>query len=580
MDGRKNVPERFMQVCQKLYNSGNDRSESIRILKEINECIYTSSLIDVDLVTPEIVQKASDKVKSHKNDPSFVFNSDCIKCAPHSLFQHLSVMIKSCLIHGHMSKVLLLSTIVPLLKDKLGDKESSDNYRSIALSSIILKIVDWVILLLFGKSLGVDELQFSYQKDCSTTMCTWLVLETVDYFLRNNSEIFSCFLDMRKAFDTVAHSVLFKKLHNRNLSPIFTRLLLVMYLSQTANVRWDTEISNQFNISNGVKQGAVLSAILFCIYIDDLIKQLRKERTGCSINYDFVGIITYADDIALLSPTLDGLQDMISSCADYAKKHNLTFSTHDNPIKSKTKCMAFLKNNRTLRNMTLHGKKLPWTNSVKHLGVTITDKLNNMSQDILEKRAQYIAKNNELMQEFYFAHPETKTTINDIFNTHFYGAPLWDLFSTSFQNLEKSWNTSQRLMFDIPRSTHRYLIEPLSGRSHIVCSIWKRFLTFSRKISQSRKTVLNNVFNAVKYDCRSITGRNLRNIMLITNHDVYTKADLDFNWRNISFYKLPDNESWRVPLAREIINIKSGKMMVENFENKEFDAMLRTVCTN
>ena len=97
------------------------------------------------------------------------------------------------------------------------------------------------------------------------------------------------------------------------------------------------------------------------------------------------------------------------------------------------------------------------------------------------------------MQEFYYAHPETKTTINDIFNTHFYGAPLWDLFSTSFQNLEKSWNTSQRLMLDIPRSTHRYLIEPLSGRSHIVCSICKRFLTFSRKISQSRKTVLNNV---------------------------------------------------------------------------------------
>ena len=83
-------------------------------------------------------------------------------------------IIKIFLIHGHVSQILLIATIVPLLKDPRGDIQSSDNYRSIALSSVILKIFDWVVLLLFEDKLKLDDLQFSYQKECSTNMCTWM----------------------------------------------------------------------------------------------------------------------------------------------------------------------------------------------------------------------------------------------------------------------------------------------------------------------------------------------------------------------------------------------------------------------
>ena len=131
-----------------------------------------------------------------------------------------------------MNKILLVATMVPLIKDKLGDTESSDNYRSISLSNTILKVFDWVVILLFGKSLNLDSLQFSCQKHCDTNMCTWLVVESISYFLRNGSEVFATFMDMKKAFDMVKHSLLFRKLIERNLPPIFTRLLIVMYTSQ------------------------------------------------------------------------------------------------------------------------------------------------------------------------------------------------------------------------------------------------------------------------------------------------------------------------------------------------------------
>ena len=140
------------------------------------------------------------------------------------------------------------------------------------------KIFDWIVLLLFGENLGFDDLQFSYQQNCSTTMCTWLMIESINYFLRNGSNVYSCFMDMRKAFDTVQHSKLFQKLNQRNLSSIFTRLIIVMYVSQSADVRWGKEVSKSFRITNGVKQGAVLSAILFCVYIDGLITKLRRNQ--------------------------------------------------------------------------------------------------------------------------------------------------------------------------------------------------------------------------------------------------------------------------------------------------------------
>ena len=123
-------------------------------------------------MTPAIVKEAANNLKDSKTDPTYNFSSDCIKNGPENLFSLLSSAIKTFLIHGKVTLLLLLATLVPLIKDKLGSINESKNYRSIAMSSLILKLLDWIILLLFGNSLGVDELQFVYQPGSSTSMCT------------------------------------------------------------------------------------------------------------------------------------------------------------------------------------------------------------------------------------------------------------------------------------------------------------------------------------------------------------------------------------------------------------------------
>ena len=98
-----------------------------------------------------------------------------------------------------------------------------------------------------------------------------------------------------------------------------------------------------------------------------------------------MGILGYSDDILLLAPTVDSLKDMVKSCVDYFINHNLEFSTNSIPKKSKTKCMAFTKNDRTVGDIKLSGNELPWVNNIRHLGSIITNNANRITQDAMEK---------------------------------------------------------------------------------------------------------------------------------------------------------------------------------------------------
>ena len=85
---------------------------------------------------------------------------------------------------------------------------------------------DWVGLLLHSDGLKIDELQYGFQQDTSTNMCTWLTVETIEYCLRNGSDVFACVMDMTKSFDKVQHSKPFWKLVDKGVPPIFILLLL------------------------------------------------------------------------------------------------------------------------------------------------------------------------------------------------------------------------------------------------------------------------------------------------------------------------------------------------------------------
>ena len=266
IDGHQdNIPSYFATKYKNLYNSVDDKTNLIRIEENLENKVNKASLNELNVITPELIKAASQKLKPGKSDHLLKVTSEFFLNAPAILYDLLSITLKSFIIHAHVSDFLLLSSLIPIVKDKLAAITNSNNYRSITISSLVLKIFDWVIILAYNNYLKFDDLQFGYQPNVSTSMCTWIAVETISYFTRNGSDVFTCLMDMRKAFDTVQHSVLFSKLLEQGMPRILVRYLLKTYRLQRANVKWNNEASYFFEIGNGVKQDAVLSAVFYYI---------------------------------------------------------------------------------------------------------------------------------------------------------------------------------------------------------------------------------------------------------------------------------------------------------------------------
>ena len=105
--------------------------------------------------------------------------------------------------YGHFTERFLFSSLVPIVKDNRKSKSDTSNYRLIAVSSILLKLIDLLILELFSDQLKVSNLQFGYQANSSTMLCSWTVRQCINYYANRGSSVYVCLLDLTKAFDNI-----------------------------------------------------------------------------------------------------------------------------------------------------------------------------------------------------------------------------------------------------------------------------------------------------------------------------------------------------------------------------------------
>ena len=157
------IPEYLAGNYEGLYNGVDDKDNLVKLEHELKEKIDDHSITFVDRVTTDVVKNVmKKKLKPGKTDAVANITSDYLIYAPDKLFEILSICFKSYIVHAHVSEFLLISTLVPIIKDKLGDITSSNNYRYIAISSLVMKIFDLVILSTFSEYLQLDDLQFLY----------------------------------------------------------------------------------------------------------------------------------------------------------------------------------------------------------------------------------------------------------------------------------------------------------------------------------------------------------------------------------------------------------------------------------
>ena len=223
------------------------------------------------ITVPE-VREAISKLKVGKKEENGLY-SNHFKNGPERLVIMITLLFNCMLIHGMAPDDLLLGTMIPLIKNSRGNKQCSDNYRSLTIGTSLSKILEIVIMNQQSDKLKTSDLQFGFKEKSSTTMCTFMALETIEYYKNNGSNVHTLLLDASKAFDRVNYIKLFNKLLDRGMCPLTVRLLLNMYTTQKLQVKWNSNISPKFDVTNGVRQGGVLSLLLFSVYIDELLEK-------------------------------------------------------------------------------------------------------------------------------------------------------------------------------------------------------------------------------------------------------------------------------------------------------------------
>ena len=277
------------------------------------------------------------------------------------------------------------------------------------------------------KSLSSNDSQFGFKQRHSTSQCTFVVKETVQYYLNGGSIVYGMLLDASKAFDRVHFIKLFRLLLSRDLCPVICRLIATLCTSQTSRVEWGSSFSETFSISNGVKQGGVLSPILFGVYINSLLD--KQSRAGCCLGHIFMGAFGYADDIILLAPCKKSLCVLLDICKQISLEFQVNFNS------SKSKLIVFQMPDCDT-SVLLNNQMISSVSSAQHLGHIIG---NQVSQECIKSIDNDFTKGvNVLSAVFKFIFSETKNFLFKVFCMSLYGSVLWDF---SFKHVEMFYTT-------------------------------------------------------------------------------------------------------------------------------------------
>ena len=246
--GSTNIADHFSEMYGNLYNKSNLGEDFNDMVENIKAEISDESIFEVDKIDVNLIKTALQNMKAGKTDVIFDFSSDLLINGPEILLEHIVNLFKTFLIHGKFPVFLLTCSLLPIIKDNLGDLANSDNYRAIAKSALLLKLFDWIILLTQEDKLTTDQLQFGYQKLSSTVMCSWVASTVISQFNKSGNDVYGCLMDCSKAFDMVEWVKLFQELMKKGVSAIYLRLLLFLYENQQCDVQWNGKHSKKFPV--------------------------------------------------------------------------------------------------------------------------------------------------------------------------------------------------------------------------------------------------------------------------------------------------------------------------------------------
>jgi hypothetical protein len=549
----KKLKSKPKNISWGLYDKNNNiitnKTDILERWAEFYEDLYldvtdTTSIDDSDedaippILRPEIVHSIN-LLKSGKSAGLDNIYSEYLKAGGDSLIDALELLFNTILTSFKVPQKFNEALIVVLFKK--GSRLDCKNYRPISLLSHIYKLFISIIANRVKNSLyeSFPESQAAYQPGRGTIEQVIALEQLLEKSIEFNNPLYLVFIDFTKAFDSIKLSCLWELLGKTSINKRYINLLKCTYDNSKAYIKNDLGVSRPINILKGVKQGDILSAILFCIVIAAIINKTESEcNSGFSIGGHLLSNLGYADDIAVMNESNQEIQKYVNKFTENAEDVGLHINI------PKTKCMTTKKSDEPF-NITIYGKPLEQVTEFIYLG----HKLSSNNNDLIAVQHRIglgwaaFEKNKTILTSPRVPyHIKAKTYNTYILPVLLYGLDCVNYKVTTLNKLETFQNHIMRFMTNKRLTDHISIATLLktTGLTPIIPLVKSKTLKLYGHIKRSKKGLSKICLEGMIPGTRSRGSQPKRwhdNIHQWTNLDINVLNSASQNrvlWRKLS----------------------------------------------
>ena len=487
------VLKRWTEYCQDLYNYQLKPDTNI-----LSNSAYTNREQGDAPILQEEVEKAVHALKCGKSPGVDNIPAELLKYGGPELIKTLTSICQRIWETKQWPKDWSQSLIIPL--PKKGNLRLCQNYRTISLISHPSKVMLWVLLnRLKGKAEEIlAEEQAGFRPKRSTTEQIFNIRLLNENHLQHQHDLHHNFIDFKKAFDRVWHDGLWQVMRNFNIDGHLIQVIESLYKDSSSAVLINNNIGDFFKTTVGVRQGCLLSPVLFNIYLENIMQEtLHGHNTSIIIGGQPLCNLRFADDIDLMGGNEEELQDLTSRLEKAAGAYGMEVSSE------KSKILVNSHKQLPKTNITMNGQILEEVENFKYLGSTLS-KDGSSTKEIkirLGLATSAMTRLNNIWKSNSISLP-TKLQLYKslVLSILLYGCESWTLTADTERRIEAFENKSYRRLLRISYKDHKtnaYVKEQITNstgeQEPLLATIKRRKLAWFGHISRHNtlsKTIL------------------------------------------------------------------------------------------
>ena len=323
--------------------------------------------------------------------------------------------------------------IIPL--HKKGDRLVCNNYRGISLWPTAYKIFTKIIhqrLTPYSESI-IGEYQAGFRRGRSTNDQLFTMRQLTERFWEYDKPLIHLFIDYKQAYDSVHRPSMWHILKEMGIPEKLIRLTKACYIHTKCSVRYGRKLSSQFTIRNGLKQGCILSPLLFNVILEKVARTVTSRREGASFRNLSLNCLGYADDIDIITEDLEDTKQLTTIFKETSERIGLSINV------DKTKIMEVARAPQLQGMRNLNGMNVEAVESFKYLGMTLTS--DGRMDGEVSARMGAASRCYYSLLNLFKRRAISQTTKLRVYNTVvrpilLYGCEVWGLTKTLEKKLE------------------------------------------------------------------------------------------------------------------------------------------------